>query len=201
MTRALADPSQDSSADRLRAAVSQGLEAAKTALERFRADGAKEKVEEREKEMQDLMVQLEASEARLKDLAIQNEENEEIEQIKARAEEPKFEMDDETKKRIEEVDKEAKQGGDSNALLSKIMQECEEFTAYQKQVEAESEAERKRGIEEIAEKAKEDDERFQAQLTEIRNYEITEDSNPQQEEETAEDVEAQKMREKIMEEI
>ena len=81
------------------------------------------------------------------------------------------------------------------------MQECEEFTAYQKQVEAESEAERKRGIEEIAEKAKEDDERFQAQLTEIRNYEITEDSNPQQEEETAEDVEAQKMREKIMEEI
>lgn len=69
MTRALADPSEDNTADRLRDAVSRGLEDAKSALERFRADGVKEKVEEREKEMNDLMAQLEVNEKRLKTLA------------------------------------------------------------------------------------------------------------------------------------
>lgn len=69
MTKALTDPSEDSTADRLREAVSQGLEDAKSALERFRADGVKEKVEEREKEINDLMAQLEVNEDRLKKMA------------------------------------------------------------------------------------------------------------------------------------
>lgn len=50
------------------------------------------------------------------------------------------------------------------------MKECQEFNDYQKHAEEESEAERKRAIEEIAEKAKQDEERFQAQLLEIKNY-------------------------------
>lgn len=114
--------------------------------------------------------------------------------------EPKFEMDAVTKKRIEEVEKEANQGGE-NDLLSKVVKECQEFNDFQREVEEQSEAERKRAIEEIAEKAKRDEERFQAELLEIKNYQITEDSNPQQDEETIEDAETKKVREKMMEEI
>lgn len=109
-------------------------------------------------------------------------------------------MDAETKKKIEQVEKEAKQEGE-NDLISKIVKECQEFNDYQRQVEEESEAERNRAIEEIAEKAKKDEERFQAQLQEIKNYQITEDSNPQQDEETEEDAETRKARELMMEEI
>lgn len=109
-------------------------------------------------------------------------------------------MDAETKKRIEEVEREANHGTE-NDLLSKITKECQEFNEYQREVEEQSEAERKRAIEEIAEKAKRDEERFQAELQEIKSYQITEDSNPQQDEETIEDAETKKVREKIMEEI
>lgn len=69
MTRALADPSEDTTADRLREAVSRGLEDAKSALDKFRADGAQQKIEESEKEIKELMVRLELNEKRLKDLA------------------------------------------------------------------------------------------------------------------------------------
>ena len=109
-------------------------------------------------------------------------------------------MDAETKKRIEEVEREANQGSE-NDLLSKIAKECQEFNDFQREVEEQSEAERKRAIEEIAEKAKRDEERFQAELQEIKSYQITEDSNPQQDEETTEDAETKKVREKMMEEI
>lgn len=109
-------------------------------------------------------------------------------------------MDAETKKRIQEVEEEANQVGE-NDLISKIVKECQEFNDFQREVEEQSEAERKCAVEEIAAKAKRDEERYQAQLLEIKNYQITEDSNPQQDEETTEDAETKKVREKMMEEI
>ena len=82
-----------------------------------------------------------------------------------------------------------------------MQKDCEEFKKLQQEVEEESEAERKRALEELEIKAKEDDEKYRAQLEDIKNYEITEPSNPQQEEETEQEVEARKMREQFLAEI
>ena len=108
-------------------------------------------------------------------------------------------MDAETRQKLEKVEEEARQG--ESDLVKQVLKDCEEFKKLQQQVEEESEAERKRALEEIELKAKADDEKYQAQLEEIKNYEITEPNNPQQEEETEEEQEARKMREKFLAEI
>lgn len=88
-------------------------------------------------------------------------------------------MDEETKKKLQDIDQEAKKEQD-NELLNKILKDCQDFTSYQKEVEEQSEQERKLALEQIAAKAKQEEEDYQKQFQDIKNYVVTADNNPQQ---------------------
>lgn len=87
--------------------MARSLEASKTALEKHRADGVNNRVLEQEKELKDLQSQLESNEQKLKTLAdnLQSQtenaaENDELVQ-------QTFQLDDETRRKLEAVDQEA----------------------------------------------------------------------------------------------
>ena len=88
-------------------------------------------------------------------------------------------MDEETKKKLQDIDQEAKKEQD-NELLNKILKDCQDFTSYQKEVEEQSEQERKLALDQIAAKAKQEEEDYQKQFQDIKNYVVTADNNPQQ---------------------
>lgn len=170
--------------------MAKSLQDSKAALERHRNDDVNVRVLEKEKELNDLLSQLETNEQKLNTLA---EQLQSTNDTGAEAEEPTFEMDPETRRKLEEIDQEAHQG--ESDLVKQVLKDCEEFKKLQQEVEEEKEIERKRALEEIAIKAKDDDEKYRAQLEDIKNYQITEPSNPQQEEETEQEQEKRKVRE------
>ena len=81
-------------------------------------------------------------------------------------------MDEETRRKLADVEKETQEQGDSE-LIQRVLKDCSDFQQLQREVEEQSEAERKRALEEVVNNQKAADEKYRAEVEEIRNYQPT----------------------------
>ena len=78
-------------------------------------------------------------------------------------------MDAETRRKLADVEKETQEQGDSE-LIQRVLKDCSDFQQLQREVEEQSEVERKRALDEVVNNQKAADERYRAEVEDIRNY-------------------------------
>jgi len=81
-------------------------------------------------------------------------------------------MDAETRRKLADVEKETQEQGDSE-LIQRVLKDCSDFQQLQREVEEQSEVERKRALDEVVNNQKAADERYRAEVEDIRNYQPT----------------------------
>ena len=81
-------------------------------------------------------------------------------------------MDVETRRKLADVEKETQEQGDSE-LIQRVLKDCSDFQQLQREVEEQSEVERKRALDEVVNNQKAADERYRAEVEDIRNYQPT----------------------------
>jgi len=81
-------------------------------------------------------------------------------------------MDAETRRKLADVEKETQEQGDSE-LIQRVLKDCSDFQQLQREVEEQSKVERKRALDEVVTNQKAADERYRAEVEEIRNYQPT----------------------------
>ena len=81
-------------------------------------------------------------------------------------------MDAETRRKLADVEKETQEQGDSE-LIQRVLKDCSDFQQLQREVEEQSKVERKRALDEVVSNQKAADERYRAEVEEIRNYQPT----------------------------
>jgi len=81
-------------------------------------------------------------------------------------------MDAETRRKLADVEKETQEQGDSE-LIQRVLKDCSDFQQLQREVEEQSKVERKRALDEVVNNQKAADERYRAEVEDIRNYQPT----------------------------